>query len=55
MLCMKEYVTACFLFHVSGGERSGRRNVVFYAQEPEMRWSGESILSEKIKWPASFV
>jgi hypothetical protein len=52
---MKEYVTAYFLFHVSGDVRSGGRNVVFHAEEHEMRWSGESIPSEKIKWPASYM
>jgi hypothetical protein len=28
--------------------RSGGRNVVFHAEEHEMRWSGESIPSEII-------
>jgi hypothetical protein len=33
MLCIKEHVTAIFLFfHVSGGEKSGGCNVVFGAK-----------------------
>jgi len=44
-----------FMFHVSGGERSGGRNVVFYAEEHEERWSGKSTSSEKIEWPASYL
>jgi hypothetical protein len=42
-----------FMFHVRGGERSGGRNVVFYAEEHEGRWSGKRLSSEKVEWPAS--